>query len=135
MRVDIRRLLVKGQNKKLVDRVTDYVALMDAQGKPLQRAIVTPQQYDALIRLAGKQDRHPVLCCGDVLVHYHHEPIDEREPVPEPVHRYVAELPPVTANPFGVVPAAKPAPVSVPAGTDCTRCGGEGCELCDTIPF
>lgn len=112
MRVDIRRLIAKGQTKKIVDRVADYVSLMDAQGKPIQRAIITPQQHDALMRLASKQHAHAVLCCGDVLVHYHYDPIDEREPLPEPVRRYVAELPPVVANPFGVA-----APVKAPAPT------------------
>lgn len=134
MRVDIRRLIAKGQAKKLVDRVADYVALMDAQGRPLQRAIVTQSQYDALFKLARNQHARAVLCCGDVLVHWHHDPIDESDPVPEAVRRYVAELPPVTASPFGVV-APLPKPVPVFADTGCARCGGEGCELCDTIPF
>lgn len=115
-RVDIKHLLAKGPNKKLVDQVIAYVQLMLQQGKPCHRVIVQPLQYEAMMKLARGHDSRAVLCCGDALVYYNHEPIDESAPEYKPRPRFDARLPAVAANPFGV---AVPAPVAnVPAIED-----------------
>lgn len=118
MRVDIRHLATKGQLRKLSDRVCDYVETMKQQGKPVDRVIVSPAQYDQLQRMA----RGRVIACGDALVYFNHDPIDERTPVYESRPRPVYDLPAVTANPFGI---------SAPEKTfACARCQDEGCVWC-----
>lgn len=103
MRIDLKHLVAKGQARKLVDKVMAYAKLMQSQGKPVDRIIVSAVQYEMLRKLASSYGR-VVLCCGDALVYYNHDPIDESEPVHEPraVKRYDSGLPPVDANPFGV---------------------------------
>lgn len=100
MRVDLKHLVAKGQARKLVDKVMAYAKLMQSQGKPVDRIIVSAVQYEMLRKLASSYGR-VVLCCGDALVYYNHDPIDESEPVYEPKPRFDAGLPPVTVNPFG----------------------------------
>lgn len=108
-RVDIKHLLAKGNNKKLADQVIAYAQLMKQQGKPCERIIITQQQYDALIRIAGNHGGRPVLCCGDALIYYNHDFIDESAPQYMPRVKFDAGLPPVSANPFGIA-----APVKAP---------------------
>jgi len=104
MRVDIRHLVAKGQNKRLVDSVIAYVATMQQQGKPIDRVIVTMAQHDALMKLA--RGRGAVLCCGDVLVYFNHGPIDESYHAPPESYlmrdKFSANLPPLSSNPFGI---------------------------------
>lgn len=108
-RVDIRHLGAKDKLKAVVSAAERYAELMAQQNRPAERIIVAKGDYEALHRRA--QPRHPnrtvVLCIGDTLVHWHRDPIDESDPVL--VSRYPAvptyDLPPVTANPFGVAPA------------------------------
>lgn len=112
MRVDILHLMAKGELAKVVARCMAYVATMKQQGKPLERVIVSESVYAQLVRKSAGHapGRRVVLCCGDALVHFNHEPIDESEPTYEAKPRYVAELPPVAANPFGVAAPVKPTP-------------------------
>lgn len=109
MRVDIKHLIAKGATRKLVDQVMAYARLMEQQGKPRERIIITRQQHDSLMRMVTGRG-HVVLCCGDALVYYNHDPINESAPEYKPVPRYDAGLPPVSANPFGLAAPAPKAP-------------------------
>lgn len=134
-RVDIRHLNAKNALKNTVDKACDYASLMVNRRKPISRIVVSRADYEALHRRA--QSHHPnrtvFLCLGDVLVHWHNGPVDETEVAP--VSRYPAparyDLPPVEANPFGIAPAPKPAPVTDDSFDDAPAASYED----DDIPF
>ena len=115
-RVDIRHLNAKNALKRTVDAASADADTMRQQHKTIDRIIVSRADYESLHRRA--QSHHPnrtvFLCLDDVLVHFHHGPVDETEIAP--VARYPSvpayDLPPVASNPFGIEP-----PAAVPAVT------------------
>lgn len=134
-RVDIRHLNSKNALKSTVDKASAYADTMAHMHKAPSRIIVSRADYDALHRRA--QSHHPnrtvFLCLGDVLVHWHSDPVDETEIAP--VSRYPTparyDLPPVNANPFGMAPPEPVAPVTDDSFDDAPASSYED----DDIPF
>lgn len=124
-RVDIRHLNAKNALKRTVDAASAYAQTMQSQHRHVDRIVVSKTDYDALHRRA--QSHHPnrtvFLCLDDALVHWHRDHVDETEIAP--VSRYPQapqyDLPPVSANPFGIA-ASEPVREADPLGID---------EFCD----